>query len=138
MTDSALVLHYAPATAARPAARKARQDVRAEWALGSAFLAALIVALMIVAGVFADRTGIDNEWVTWASLWFVAFVALMGGARVTTRLGRQALHLGAAWRARRGIVRTELELRAAAHGDARVLNELRVIRDRAEWRAADR
>lgn len=138
MTDSALVLHYAPAAAARPAARDARRDVRAEWALGSAFLAALIVALMIVAGAFAHRTGVDNEWATWASLWFVAFVALMGGARVAARLGRQALRLGAAWRAYRNAVRTESELRAAAQGDPRVLQELRVMRDRAEWRAADR
>lgn len=129
MTNNALVLHYFERPAA-PAAASERRDVPAEWVLGSAFLSAAVVALLTVAGVFAG-----GEWMAWASLWFVALVALAGGVSVSQRLGRVALHAGSAWRARRAVLRDERALRAAEHDDPRVLRELQVIRDRAEWRA---
>lgn len=134
MSDTALVLHYFDGSAA-PAKHTERRDVPAEWALGSAFLAAVLVALMTVVGVFADRAGgADNEWVTWASLWFVAFVVVAGGRNIAARLGRRALEARAAWRERTAIARADREIRRAAQGDPRVLRELQILRDRAEWR----
>lgn len=131
MTNNALVLHYFDRPAA-PVAASGR-DVPAEWVLGSAFLAAVVVALLTVAGVFASHGEAGGEWAAWASLWFIAFIALVGGAHVTHRLSRRVLSAASVWRARRDAAHAEWALRAAAHGDPRVLRELQIIRDRAEW-----
>lgn len=134
MTNNALVLHYFDRPTA-PVAASGR-DVPAEWVLGSAFLAAVVVALLAVAGVFANHGEAGGEWAAWASLWFVAFVVLAGSVRVAHRLSRHALSAASAWRARRAAVHAERALRSAAHGDPRVLRELQILRDRAEWHAS--
>jgi hypothetical protein len=135
MMNNALVLHYfdGPTTPAAKLDRIGRRDVPAEWVFGSAFVAALVVALLTVAGVFAGRGAADNEWTAWAGLWFVAFLVLAGGASVAHSLGRRVLRAGSAWRARRKAAYAEWALRTAARGDPRMLRELQIIRDRAEW-----
>jgi hypothetical protein len=137
MTDTALVLHYAQAEPVPANSRGARVDVPAEWVLASAVFAAFLVALMVAVGAFAGAAA-GGEWVTWAGLWFVALVALLGGVHLMARLRHGAAHLAATWRARRAVVRTETAMRIAARGDPRMRRELQVLGDRAEWRTADR
>lgn len=115
--DTARADHWAPREqqAARP---RTTDTMRIEhWTLGAAPAAA---------GTGSAQPQVDP----WHGL-DDAYHRVVAGER---SLGHALRARWSAWRARRALARAEAEILAAARADERVLCELRIARDLAEWK----